>query len=123
MPHFSIAHVVRLRDGMFAVRSLEYPECEGRDVQMWPAREKFRAALCEQVRGMIEHGEMPPSLYGSLEEAGSGLSLHCGKQIEAADRQPKTFDYAVIVEIDLPPVEAERLAAIRVGKLLPESRL
>jgi hypothetical protein len=56
MAHFSIAHVLRLRDGTYAVRSADYPECEGRDVQVWPAREKFRVALSEQVAGMIEQG-------------------------------------------------------------------
>jgi hypothetical protein len=44
-------------------------------------------------------------------------------QLAAEDRQPNTFDYAVIVDLDLPTVEAERLTALRVGKLLPESRL
>ena len=49
MAHFSIAHIVRLRDGTYAVLSADYPQCEGRDIQAWPAREKFRSALSEQV--------------------------------------------------------------------------
>ena len=123
MAHYSIAHVVRLRDGMFAVRSADYLECEGRDVQVWPASEKFRAALAEQVCGMIEEGELPPALYPSLDEAQSKLAAQCRMQLAAEDRRPNTFDYAVLVELDLAPAEAERLASLRVGRLLPESRL
>jgi hypothetical protein len=123
MAHFSIAHVLRLRDGMYAVRSADYPQCEGRDVQVWPAREKFRTALSEQVTGMIEQGELPPALYPTLDEAQSKLGVHCRMQLESEDRQPNTSDYAVIVDLDLPSIEAERLTALRVGKLLPESRL
>ena len=123
MAHFLIAHVLRLRDGMYAVRSTEYPACEGRDVQMWSAREQFRQALSEHVRDMIEQGEMPPSLCLSLEEAESNLAEHCKVQIPAEDRLAKTFDYAVIVELNLPTEDVERFAAIRIGKLLPEARL
>src|ERR1700730_195764 len=122
MPYFSIAHVMQTRDGLFAVRSAEYPACEGRDFQMWQAREQFRQALSERVRQMIQQGEMP-SLYLSLEEAESNLVQHCKKQIPPADRLPKSYDYAVIVEVDLAADEAERFAAIRIGKLLPESKL
>ena len=122
MTHFAIAHVMRLRDGLYAVRSAEYPACEGHDLQVWPAREQFRQALSEHVRQMIQEGEMP-SLYLSLEEAEQALRAQCRTQIEATDRLPKTFDYAVIVELDLSADEAERLAAIRIGKLLPETQL
>jgi hypothetical protein len=122
MAHFSIAHVVRTRDGMFAVRSADYPTCEGRDVEMWPAREQFRQALSEHVRHMIQEGEMPP-LYLSLEETESIFTEHCKAQLPAPDRLPKSFDYAVIVEVNLPPDEAERFAAIRISKLLPETAL
>lgn len=123
MAYFSIAHILRLQDGMYAVRSAGYPGCEGRDVQAWPAREKFRTALSERVREMIGAGEMPPGLYASLEEAQAKFGEHVRTQLEAEDRQPNTFDYAVIVDLDLPAAEAERYAAIRIGKLLPESRL
>jgi len=122
MAHFSIAHVLRLRDGMFAVRSAEYPSCEGHDAQMWAAREQYRRALSEHVRQMIQEGEVPP-LYLSLEEAESIFREQCKTQIPAPDRLPKTYDYAVIVEVDLPADDAERFAAIRIGKLLPETRL
>jgi hypothetical protein len=44
-------------------------------------------------------------------------------QIEAPDRLPKTYDYAVIVEVDLAAADAERFAAIRIDELLPETRL
>jgi hypothetical protein len=122
MAHFSIAHVVRLRDGMFAVRSADYPTLEGCDAQMWPAREQYRRALCEHVRDMIQQGEIPP-LCLSLEEAESSLGEHCKTQIPAPDRLPKTYDYAMIVEVDLPPDDAERFAAIRIGRFLPEAKL
>jgi hypothetical protein len=122
MGHFSIAHVVRLQGGMFAVRSTEYPSCEGCDVQMWPAREQFRHALSVRVRHMILQGEMP-SLCLSLEEAESTLIQHCKTQIPAPDRLPNSYDYTVIVEVDLAADDAERFAAIRIGKLLPEAKL
>jgi hypothetical protein len=122
MAHFSIAHVLRLRDGTYAVRSLDYPACEGHDMDAWAAREEFRAALSEQVRQMIQDGEVPP-LYLSLEEAGEDLRLHCKMQVEAADRLPNTHDYAVIVEVDLAAEEAERFAAMRIGELLPATRI
>jgi hypothetical protein len=122
MAHFSIAHVLRLRDGMYAVRSAEYPSCEGLDAEIWPAREQFRQALSEHVRQMIRDGEMP-SLYLSLEEAEAIFGEHCRTQIPAPDRLPKTYDYAVIVEVDLPADDAERLAAIRIGKFLPDTQL
>ena len=120
MAHFSIAHVLRRQDGMYAVRSAEYPSCEGCDVQVWPAREQFRLALSEHVRQMIQQGEMP-SLYLSLEEAESILKEHCKIQIPAPDRLPRTHDYAVIVEVNLAAEDAERFAAMRIGKLLPET--
>jgi hypothetical protein len=122
MAHFSIGHVVRLRDGSFAVRSAEYPACEGRDLQMWPAREQFREALTERAREAIAKGDLPP-LYQSLDEARASLPGHCERQIEAPDRLPKTFDYAVIVEVELGAEEAERFKTIRIGKMLPEARL
>ena len=123
MAYFSIAHILRLRDGMYAVRSADYPECEGRDPQVWPAREKFRAALSEQVQEMIGQGEMPPSLYPSLDEAQAKFGEHCRTQLKAEDRQPDAFDYAVIIDLDLTGAEAERYAAIRADRLLPECRL
>ena len=122
MAHFSIAHVLRLRDGRYAVRSAEYPSCEGYDAEMWPARQQFQQALSEHVHEMIQRGEMP-CLYLSLEEAEAIFSEHCKTQIPAPDRLPKTYDYAVIVEVNLPADDAERFAAIRIGKLLPETGL
>jgi hypothetical protein len=122
MAHFAIAHVMRLRDGLYAVRSAEYPACEGHDLQVWTAREQFRRALCEHVSHMIQDGELP-SLYLSLEEAELELPQQCRTQIEAPDRLPKTFDYAMIVEVELAADDAERFAAIRIGKLLPETLL
>jgi hypothetical protein len=122
MTHFSIAHVLRLRDGMFAVRSAEFPSCEGHDFEMWSAREQYRQALAEQVRHMIRNGETP-SLCVSLAEAQASLAEHCKIELPAQDRLPKSFDYAVIVDIDLAPEDAERFAVARSGKLLPEPQL
>jgi hypothetical protein len=122
MAHYSIGHVVRLRDGMFSVRSTDYPACEGRDLQMWPAQEQFREALTLRARAAIAKGEMPP-LYLSVEEARVHLPAHCQKQVDSPDRQPKSYDYVVIVEIDLPAEDAERFASIRAGKLLPEASM
>jgi hypothetical protein len=122
MAHFSIGHIVRLRDGMFAVRSAEYPACEGRDQQVWPAREQFRQALTAEVRQEIHQGNAPP-LFLSLQDAVESLPEHCRSQLEAPDRQPNTFDYAIIVEVELAAEEAERFTTLRIGKLLPEQRL
>jgi hypothetical protein len=122
MAHFSIGHVLRLRDGTYAVRSAAYPSCEGYDPQIWEAREQFRQALSEHVRQIIQQGEVPSALYLSLEEAESSFSEHCKREIEAPDRLPKTFDYVTIVELDLPAEDAERFAAIRIGQLLPETQ-
>jgi hypothetical protein len=122
MAHYTIGHVLRLRDGTYAVRSVEYPSCEGGDAELWTAREQFRQAVSGHVQQMIQNGEMP-ALYVSLEEAEQILGEHCKTQIPAPDRLPNTFDYAMIVEVDLPAADAERLAAIRIGKLLPETRL
>jgi hypothetical protein len=121
MPYFSIAHVLQRRDGLFAVRSTEFPACEGCDFQVWQAREQFRQALSEHVRQMIQQGEMP-SLHLSLEEAEAGLREHCKMQIPAPDRRPRTYDYPVIIEVSLADDDAERLAAMKIDKLLPETR-
>ena len=121
MPYYTIGHALRLRDGTYAVRSAEYPSCEGRDAELWPAREQFRQALTEHVREMLQNGEVP-ALYLSLEEAEASIGEHCRTQITEPDRLPNTFDYAMIVELSLPAADAERFAAIRAGKLLPETR-
>ena len=107
---------------MYAVRSTEYPTCEGRDIVLWTARDQFRQVLSEHVAQMILVGELP-SLCSSLEEAEASLSAQCRIQIPDPERLPKTYDYAVIVEVNLSPDDTERLATLRIGKLLPESRL
>jgi hypothetical protein len=109
MAYFAIAHVLQRRDGLYAVRSTEYPACEGRDIVLWTAREQFRRALSEHVAQMILVGEVP-SLCSSLEEAESSLGAQCRIQVPDPERLPKTYDYAVIVEVDLSPDDAERLA-------------
>ena len=65
---YALANQIRLRDGTYAVRSVDYPECEGRSPQGWAAREEFRRALRDRVRQMIEKGEVP-ILYRLLDEA------------------------------------------------------
>jgi hypothetical protein len=122
MTHFSIAHVLRLRDGMFAVRSAEFPSCQGHDFQMWAAREQYRQALSERVREMIQNGEIP-SLCVSLADAEASLAEHCKIELPAEDRLAKTYDYAVIVDLDLAPEDAERFALARSRKLLPETQI
>jgi hypothetical protein len=64
---FAVAHLLRLRDGTYAVRSTEHPECEGRSVDAWPAREQFRRTLAARAEQLVEKGE-EPALYYSPEE-------------------------------------------------------
>jgi hypothetical protein len=49
------------------------------------------------------------------------LGERCKIQIPAADRLPRTYDYAMIVEVDLAADAAERFATLRISKLLPET--
>ena len=108
MVFLALAYVIRLRDGTYAVRSSDYPDCEGRSSQGWPAREQFRRVLADRVRQMIDQGEIPV-LYESLDQVAPIFQSHCRKQIPAPDRLPKTNDYGVIEPVELSPEVAERL--------------
>jgi hypothetical protein len=108
MVFLALAYVIHLRDGTYAVRSLDYPGCEGRSSQGWPAREQFRHILSGRVRQMIDLGEIP-MLYESLDQVAPIFQSHCRKQIPAPDRLPKTNDYGVIEPVELSPEVVERL--------------
>jgi hypothetical protein len=109
---YAVAHQMRLSDGSYAVRSAQYPGCEGRSPQPWLARREFQRALCERVSNMIQEGKIP-TLYHSLEEVKSIFAGHCRMQIVAEDRLPTTFDYGVIELVSLSADAAEHLAAMR----------
>src|SRR5215813_1163758 len=117
---FVVGHMLRLRDGTIAVRSLEYPECEGRDPNKWPAREQFRRAVGVRVHAMLEQGFMP-SVCCSNKELTSVFSAQCKIGIEAADRLPNGFDYTVIEGVTLSPDAAERLIRMRADRGSPDT--
>jgi hypothetical protein len=77
---FALGHLLKLSDGAFAVRSADYPDCEGRNQQMWPARQQFRLALGERVRKMIDDGRLP-ILYESLDEVKDIFPAHCNSPL------------------------------------------
>ena len=106
MVFLALAYVIRLRDGTYAVRSSDYPDCEGRSSQGWPAREQFRRVLADRVRQMIDQGEIPVQ---SLDQVAPIFQSHCRRQIPAPDRLPNTNDYGVIEPVELSPEVAERL--------------
>ena len=109
---FSVAHLLRLHDGSYAVRSTDYPGCEGRAQQVWPAREQFRCALDERVEEMLKRGDTP-RLHRSAEEIEPFFAAHCALQIPAPDRMPNTFDVGLIEPVTLSTSAAERLETIR----------
>jgi len=109
---FAVAHLLRLCDGTYAVRSTDYPGCEGRDQHIWPAREQFRCALDECVAEMLERDERP-TLYWSFDQIKPFFLAHCRTQIHAPDRRPNTFDVGLIEPVTLSAASAKRLEAIR----------
>jgi hypothetical protein len=52
--------VVRLEDGQYAGRGLEYPECVGFGATAAAAVEETRAAMVAGVAVMLERGQTPP---------------------------------------------------------------
>jgi hypothetical protein len=104
---FAVAHAVRLQDGIYAIRSPEFPGCEARNARVQLAREQFGDVLRERLLQMIEAGEVP-GLY-TYEELGSSFAGRCTMQISAPDRMPGTFDRVMAVRAKLPPEAAERL--------------
>jgi hypothetical protein len=104
---FTIAHALKLEDGTYAVRSPEFPECEGRDAEVERAREQFGAALRQRVLQMIEAGTRP-SLYG-YDELEARFAARCVMQISASDRAPGSFDRVMPIRVHLPAEPAARL--------------
>lgn len=76
---FVLAYVIRLQDGAYAVRSLDYPDCEARNSQGWPAREEFRRTLRDRVHQMINQGQTPV-LYDSLADVAPILNCIAGSR-------------------------------------------
>ena len=108
---FAVAHLLRLCDGTYAVRSTDYPGCEGQDQQVWSAREQFRRAVDKRVEEMLERDQRP-TLYWSADEIKPIFAAHCRIQIPAPDRMPNTFDVGLIEPVMLSAASAQRLEAI-----------
>lgn len=87
---FAVAHAVRLQDGIYAIRSPEFPGCEARNARVELAREQFGDVLRERLLQMIEAGEVP-SLY-TYEELGSSFAGRCASRSPrpTACRAPST---------------------------------
>ena len=116
---FALAYTHRLQDETYVVRSLDYPACEGRNAENWPAREQFRHVLGDRVREMVEQGEVP-ILYDSADDLAPILSSRGMTQIAAPDRHPSSYDTWLIVPVSPLGETAERLAAMRVAQVRPE---
>jgi hypothetical protein len=116
---FAPACLLRLEDETYVVRSLDYPACEGRSAESWPAREQFRHVLGDCVRKMVEQGEVP-ILYDSADDLAPILSSLGRTQIAAPDRHPSSYDIWLIVPVSPLGETAERLAAMRVAQVRPE---
>ena len=110
---FAVAHALRLEDGMYAVRSPEFPGCEARNARIELAREQFGETLRERLLEMIEAGEVPP-LY-TYEELAPSFMGCCAAQMPAEDRMPGSFDRVMAVRAKLPPDAAEGLKTLRVA--------
>ena len=106
---FAVAHAVQLEDGIYAIRSPDFPGCEARHARAELAREQFGDALRKRLLEMIEAGEVPS--LRTYEEIGSSFAARCSVQIPAPDRRKGTFDRVMAVRAKLPP-EAERLKAV-----------
>ena len=46
---FAVAHGLHLQDGLYAVRSPEFPDCEARHARIEVAREQFAEVLRERL--------------------------------------------------------------------------
>jgi hypothetical protein len=111
MPLFAIAHVQQLRNGVVAIRSADFPECEVQCATMQAAREAFSTGLNKRVQQLVEAGEKPR--LHSFEELDYAFSLRCSIEMPAPQRQPGTFDTVIAVRVKLPAAIAARLAAMR----------
>src|SRR5262252_5214807 len=110
MWYAALAQLLRLQDGSFAVRSADYPECEGRSTEAWTARVAFRRSLADRVQELIALGQVP-KLYRSP-ELQAAFPSHCRLQIPASDRAPNTFDFGVIEPVKLSSDAEHRLASL-----------
>jgi len=106
---FAVAHGLHLQDGLYAVRSPEFPDCEARHARIEVAREQFAEVLRERLLKMLESGEVPGLCLYTYEELGPSFAARCTMQIPAPDRMPGSFDRVMAVRAKLPPGAAERL--------------
>ena len=109
---FALAYLLRLQDGTYVVRSPDYPGCEGRGSEGWPAREQFRDALGDRVQLMVGQGEVP-ILYDLADNLAPVLSSLSRTQISAPDRYPSSHDTWLIVPVSPFGETADRLATMR----------
>ena len=109
---FAFGHLLQLTDGSFAVRSLDYPEVEGRGSDGWSAREEFRQALGQCVQTMINQGRLP-TLYDSPDDMERSFSKYSKKYLKASDRLPNSSDLALIIPVELASNTADALHKIR----------
>ena len=96
----AIAYRLRLDDGSFVFRSLDYPGIEGRSVDAWRAREQFRRSLSDTADRMIEQGQLP-TLYDSLEDVNIRLDAQRDAQFDAPNRLAKSFIDGAIIPTEL----------------------
>jgi hypothetical protein len=108
---FAVAHGVKLRDGMYAVRCPEFPGCDRKNSNPQVAREQFNEGVLNRVLEMIGAGEAPP-LY-CYDELEVFYPARCKVQTSAPDRLPGTFDIVMIVPVKLQDEQAKRLMGIR----------
>lgn len=97
---FAFANLLQLADESFAVRSLDYPEVEGRGSDGWSAREQFRQALGEYVHREIDQGRLPV-LFDSVDDIKGKLPGYSKKYLDAPDRRPKSSDLTLIIPVEL----------------------
>jgi hypothetical protein len=111
---FAVAHAVQLHDGMYAVRSPEFPGCEARNARVELARQEFGDTLREHLLRMINAGEIP-RLY-PYEELEPSFAARCTERIPAPDRMPGTLDRVMAVRAKLPPETAQRLKTLATAR-------
>jgi hypothetical protein len=115
---FAFANLLQLADESFAVRSLDYPEVEGRGSDGWSAREQFRRALVEYVHREIDQGRLPV-LFDSVDDIKQSFPRYSKKYLAADDRHSKSSDVALIIPVELAPDTANVLQ--RLNSASPET--
>ena len=113
---FAFANLLQLADESFAVRSLDYPEVEGRGRDGWSARERFRQALGEYVHAEIDQGRLP-ILFDSVDDIKHRFPEYSKKYLAAADRHPESSDIALIIPVELAPDTANALRRLSSASL------